>query len=1010
MAKSPYIAHPLKREGTLRQERFPQALAEAYFRPDERDTLILAAQTAQYARLVKFYNDLNLPDGNWQPFFEEIYDYEADTLRFKSLEALKEKASVSPHLALFLAFLELLGFARNELNQFTRRHLDFYYQTLLRLKKKQPLPDRTFLIFSPARQAGPIKVPAQTRFKGGKDQAGKELHYVSLSELIVNQATVEAVKTLFARKEGGFTTGLFASNDPTSGNQTGKTEAWPPFGTAQHLPAKTGFAVASPILNLSEGRRRISLRIPGIAALNRQSLTVEYTAPDGWEEAVLDTGTAYPGDTFHPAVLLVKIEPGKPPLIPYQAEKHNGNFLTRHPVLRFSLKPGTTFSHAWDLLQSLRPAQINLTVQVNGVKNLLFQTDAGLADNTKPFLPFGPNPQKSKSTFYIGKPEIFNKYLKSFNLALNWKGLPGNLQRHYQSWNDTLSLLFPNNEQEKKRYFDTTQFDNFEPGHPPGPVFLLDNGKWKKLELNKNAGFSSKKFYDEYRKRYLTNADTRNVFKTDGTSLQSSFDYPNNAPYGHQCKYGFIRLELAYDFGHAQFPSLLTRALMENAGEWKVTPPEMPYTPEFNHLHIDYTAETNLLFQAGSEEQFFHVLPFGSQPVTVAGESLLSRLDGEGHLMIGLKGISSPQSVSLLFRLEPHSGNLEKLIPPAHNLSWHYLAASGWRPFKNQEILTDSTLNFSTSGIIRLALPAEALTPSAQLPAGLVWLRLSADKESDAYPRLREIHAQAVEVEFVNNQNELQHLSAGLPAGTISKPTVQIPGIQKINQPEASFGGQAEESSADFYTRISERLRHKNRAWNIWDYERLLLAAFPEIIGVKCLSHSNTEGEFAPGQVRLILLPDPSKTNPAQPLTPRVGRKTLEEAQKMIERHTSLFATTTVTNPDYELLEITVAVSLRKSFSDVQFYRNQLNLDLQRLLAPWIAGPKELPHYGKVIYQSQIVKYLEELAYIDHVFNLSVRIKTTGGSWKPCGVKIQPSCESIILSSTENHRITITDV
>ena len=43
-------------------------------------------------------------------------------------EALHEKKDHQPHIALMITFLELYGYARDEINKLPRRHLDFYYE------------------------------------------------------------------------------------------------------------------------------------------------------------------------------------------------------------------------------------------------------------------------------------------------------------------------------------------------------------------------------------------------------------------------------------------------------------------------------------------------------------------------------------------------------------------------------------------------------------------------------------------------------------------------------------------------------------------------------------------------------------------------------------------------------------------------------------------------------------------------------------------------------------------
>jgi hypothetical protein len=54
--------------------------------------------------------------------------------------------------------------------------------------------------------------------------------------------------------------------------------------------------------------------------------------------------------------------------------------------------------------------------------------------------------------------------------------------------------------------------------------------------------------------------------------------------------------------------------------------------------------------------------------------------------------------------------------------------------------------------------------------------------------------------------------------------------------PYSSFGGRETEDTTEFYQRVSERLRHKERAITIFDYERLVLESFPEVYKVECVN------------------------------------------------------------------------------------------------------------------------------------------------------------------------------
>ena len=96
MSNGIQIPHPLKREGTYQSERFPEALNNDYVKLDERTLTDLVKQSAEYAKYVKYCNELNIEDGNWQVFFEEIYDYSNKKVKFSSIIGPNFSQNVTP--------------------------------------------------------------------------------------------------------------------------------------------------------------------------------------------------------------------------------------------------------------------------------------------------------------------------------------------------------------------------------------------------------------------------------------------------------------------------------------------------------------------------------------------------------------------------------------------------------------------------------------------------------------------------------------------------------------------------------------------------------------------------------------------------------------------------------------------------------------------------------------------------------------------------------------------------
>ena len=152
MSEACNIKHPLQREGTYQWQRFPAGLREGFYKPDDRSIEQLVMQVAQYAQHVKYY-DTNLQEwGRWELFFEYLYDYQSKKLKFANIDALLQNKNTPPHLGLLLSFLKTFQTTRDELNRFTTRHLDFYYQDVLQLSRKPASPDKVAVIFEPEKK------------------------------------------------------------------------------------------------------------------------------------------------------------------------------------------------------------------------------------------------------------------------------------------------------------------------------------------------------------------------------------------------------------------------------------------------------------------------------------------------------------------------------------------------------------------------------------------------------------------------------------------------------------------------------------------------------------------------------------------------------------------------------------------------------------------------------------------------------------------------------------------
>ena len=103
----------------------------------------------------EYLNDLNLDNliENYLYVNSEIIRY-FDGLVKEAEEELQSRLAndkFTPHIGLMLAFLELFQKSRDNLNQMTGRHLNFYYEDILQIEKKSFVEDEAHVLIQLAK-------------------------------------------------------------------------------------------------------------------------------------------------------------------------------------------------------------------------------------------------------------------------------------------------------------------------------------------------------------------------------------------------------------------------------------------------------------------------------------------------------------------------------------------------------------------------------------------------------------------------------------------------------------------------------------------------------------------------------------------------------------------------------------------------------------------------------------------------------------------------------------------
>lgn len=466
-------------------------------------------------------------------------------------------------------------------------------------------------------------------------------------------------------------------------------------------------------------------------------------------------------------------------------------------------------------------------------------------------------------------------------------------------------------------------------------------------------------------------------------------------PFHNKTRDGYLKLEFTaprFAFGHADYARKLSEVIMHNARLKPDDPdllpePNPPLAPLASDVQLHYTASVSAFEEdkASSAIDFYHITPFGYRqlPLRSAYEHhrLLEPFEDEGTLYIGLDSYPEGGYLNLFFQLM--EGRVEDYIREVPEPHWQYLAANTWHDFGQENILSDSTGGFIQSGIVRLRIPKLAEKGNTLLNPGLFWIKVSVAKDARVAASVQHIYVNAVCVQW-DGKGSKQHLEKPLPAGSIRKLRDKVPGIKDIVQPLPSFNGKKTEDALYFYQRVSERLRHKHRAVNVWDYERLVLNRFPLADKVKCFTAGSAYYNVAPesrkfmvppGHVKMVIIPDISNPEIRNILRPKAGMSTLIRIQQYLKSLASPFTEIEVMNPFYERVKVIASIKLKNGLYDEGFYLNRLNSDLQAFLTPWLNPQKPGKEFGNSVYVSRVMSYVQSLPYIDFVSGLSL-IKT----------------------------------
>lgn len=867
---------------------------------------------------------------------------------------------------------------------------------------------------------------------------------------------------------------------------------WKTFARSGTEPSLTfgrlGFAIASPMLLLTEGKRKIMLTM-GFAEkgfkeklsqlqavltgqMNASDFPLRFSLSTAKEMIPLkaiyseikvqstpaSAGLSIQNDpdfqhsptsyTYANTIQFVfEISPEIPPI----SALDGSDSISKWPCLTVELadlpqrKKDAHIGHekAYDIFRELQLTHIHLAAHVSEIQSLSIQNDEGEPDPKKPFDAFGANP-RSGNSLYLTHADLARQRLDRVVIGLDWMNLPEmGLGDYYKAYRDlapesnftipihanedfrvNLSLQDGNHEQSlakalklfpvKGSASNTLNFsftpDSFSPQLPYRRMSqlvdadeVLDWERYFKLEL-RGPDFQQEKYPSliERQSQLLVNGKSfatgseESINRQAGDNTYTLQQIPVAGLTLHHFEVStteagksiqvidYIEKERKLSLRGNATQVKLNYRHHPNPNPYQDLILHPPFVPILKSLRVKYTTHMELALNTGrdqKEDQLIQLMPAGHNPMELlsnkapaasvppeqkapeTGYYLFPHFEEEGELYIGLKGLEPPQSINLLFQLAEGSNNPAL---KAAKVSWHYLSGTDWKSLEQGQMLSDTTSGLLTSGIIRFAIPEDAKLPHTLLPPECIWIRARVNKDADSIADTVAIHSQAIQAIFVDQSNAATHYQQSLASKSIDNFQIPLPDIAGVLQPYPSFKGKAAEEKLSFYTRVSERLRHKQRAISAWDYERLILEKFPEIHKVRVLHADHQEDPNHIGRVDIVLIPNIRGKQLYDPYEPRVSQDLLKEVKTFVCRYASPFVDIQVKNPTYYYLVIKLEVRFR-DMSNPGYYLDLLNREIRQFLSPWLFDASSEILFGGEIYDSVIVNFLENRSYIDFV-------------------------------------------
>jgi hypothetical protein len=916
---------------------------------------------------------------------------------------LKSK-SIEPNVALLLTFHKLYGYASEKMNKITSRQLDAYFKDMLKFTINNSIPNEIFLDVSVKDGVGNCEIQKESKLLAGVNGDGENIIYEVTEGVVANESFIDKI------------IGFEMDDRTDSSKMLTSSEVVPEvylFSDKEDLDVLKnglGFGFSAPYLNLEEGHRKLSFtvvfanntmialrnQLEEISQVDSDSLSiindqikslfvVRYTGDEDWVDVNReDVETSFRleenGSLAEEITITVFINEIAPSIGVFDTPVEEDS-VDVFPEFEFYINPA--FKHFIFPFGETKIIKIIVDIELLNIQNLLISNDFGEMDAEAPFQPFGSAPILG-STFYIGHRYLFNYPLLDIKLNIEWFGLPlidGGFGEHYEL------------------YEEIGGNDSFKV-----KISALNDKEWFPYENKQVVDLFQTVPNDDDRDtvslfRRMNEFEVNDLMLTGNKMRKES-----NENYSSSSMNGFIKLELCYPFnafGHDDYPNLIRDYSIKNIKSKQKLYPNEPYTPTIKEISCELTSRMEFNSTNESDYRLKHIYPFGSEQVS-CNYSLLPSMKKGSTLIIALANLKDSSSISFFFKFN------ESIVDDALKVSISGYDGKEWKVLENDNIIKDSTEMFHRDGVIKINKVDYIHQMDSIFSNEYTWFKFETNGFSflDVLEDIRPhaFKARCLSQDLLENENIEPH--------TITAFEIEQDGIDQLNQKFPSFGGIKKESPESFNIRASERLKHKGRAVNVEDVERLILNKFPEVYRCVCFPYRDRFESISPGEILVILVPalNRIKNNTANAL---FSSTELNNVRAFLNIRCPLNTKLNIKNPSYERVRVKMNIRFKQGY-DSKFYIKKLDKDIKSFISPFLYTNESNLDMSESIQSTRILNFIENLNYIEHILNFSlfhiVNDKIINqNTAKLNSTEISPSKLTSILISDDHHDITIYD-